>query len=120
MQYFIADPDRKNGIELKTILDKYLDLSCQGIFTTQKAAEESIREVPTSLALIRMGKIEINAFSLAAKLRGLNPTVKVIFISNQGSYAIEAFECEADGFLLLPFEAEKIEIMLARLSINHG
>lgn len=33
---------------------------------------------------------------------------KVIFMSRQRENAVEAFECEADGFLLIPFSKKKI------------
>lgn len=114
MKYIIADTDEKNCINLKKILDDYAMLDFQGSFTTLQTAENSIREAPPDMAFIRMGRAELNAFKLATVIRGLSPPAKVFFLSSQISYAVEAFEWEADGFLLLPLGAEKIKKLLLR------
>jgi two-component SAPR family response regulator len=112
MKYIIADPDEQNGIDLKKILDSYEIFVFQGSFTTLEIAENSIHGEPPDIAFIMMGKVELNAFKLASEIRELNPFSKVIFISSQVEYAVEAFECEADGFLLVPFNGEKIMNLL--------
>ena len=115
MKYIIADTDEKNYIELKKILEGYEMLDFQGSFSTLQAAENHIRRVPPDMAFIRMGEAKLNAFKFATVIRGLSPPAKVIFLSNQISYAVEAFEWEADGFLLIPFSEEKIKHLLNRI-----
>lgn len=108
MEYIIADPDMQNGAELKKILDGFEKLDFQGCYTTLQTAENGVRKKPPDIAFIRMGKAELNAFLLAAVIREQNPFSKVIFVGNQKENAIEAFEHEANGFLLMPFNKEKI------------
>ena len=115
MKYIIADPDERNGLDLKKILDGYEMLDFVGNFTTLEVAENCIREEMPDIAFIRMGTAELNAFKLVGTLRGLNPSSKVIFLSSQVAYAVEAFECEAEGFLMLPFERGKIKHLLFRI-----
>lgn len=114
MKYIIVDPDKQNSVELIKLMDDYETLSFQGSFNTCEEAENNIRVEPPDVAFIRMGKAEINAFKLIGIIRGLNLFSKVIFISNQEEYAVESFEYEADGFLLIPFDEEKIRLMLIR------
>jgi DNA-binding LytR/AlgR family response regulator len=45
-------------------------------------------------------------------IRERNPLSKVIFISNRKENAVEAFEYEAEGFILTPFNKKKIEQLL--------
>ncbi|MBV7272874.1 hypothetical protein I6U48_08110 [Clostridium sp. PL3] len=112
MKYIIADPNMKNGIELKKILDSYEILEFQGIYTTFSAAENYSLEHPNDIAFIWLGKAELNAFRLATVIRECNHLSKIIFISSQKENAVEAFEYEADGFLLIPFDKKKIEQLL--------
>jgi len=114
MKYIIADPKEQNGKDLKKILDDYGMLYFKGNFTTLEEAEHSICVEPPNIAFISMGKSELNAFKLANLIRDLNQFAKVIFISSQAEYAVQAFECEADGFLLIPFEGKKIKNLMLR------
>lgn len=115
MKYIIADPKKQNGIDLKEILDGYEMLDFQGSFTTLEAIENSISRGLPDLAFIRIGEAELNAFKLVGMFRGRNPFPKVILMSSYGEYAVEAFEWEADGFLLLPFSVEKIRHLLLKV-----
>lgn len=118
MTYIITDPDVQIGIDLKKILDQYEILDFKGSFTTIEAAENSICEEPPDVAFIRIGRAEINDSKISKTIKNLNPSSKVIFHSSQAALAIEAFECEADGFLLLPFNKEKVEKLFYRNIAN--
>lgn len=114
MKYIIAGLDEKSGNDLKKILDGYEILDFKGSFKIFEIAEKNIQKKHPDVAFIRIDKIEFNAFKLANLIRQLNPFSKIIFISSQAEYAIEAFECEADGFLLIPFDREKIRNLMVR------
>jgi two-component SAPR family response regulator len=114
MKYIIADPGTQDGIELKRILDGHEVLEYQGSYTTFSAAENYSLEHPPDIAFICLGKAELNAFRLATVIRDCNPLSKVIFISRQKENAVEAFEYEADGFLMIPFNKNKIEQLLQK------
>ncbi len=112
MKYIIVDPDMKNAIELKKILDSYEVLDFKGSYTKFSTAENCILEYPPDIVFIWLGKAELNAFRLANVVRKHNLFSKVIFISSEKQNAVEAFEYEADGFLLIPFTEKKIEQIL--------
>ena len=114
MKYIIADPDLQNGIELKKILDDYNMLDFQGNYPTFSTAELDVLEHPPDIAFIRLGKAELNAYRLAAVIRERNPLANIIFFSGQKENAVEAFESEAAGFLLMPFSKKKIGQLLRR------
>jgi two-component SAPR family response regulator len=108
MKYIIADPDEKSGNDLKKLLDDYKILDFKGNYEILEIAEKSIGKERPDIAFIRMDKIELNAFKLANLIRELNPFSKIIFTASCAQYAVEAFECGVDGFLLIPFQNEKI------------
>lgn len=112
MKYIIVDTDEQSGIDLKKILDGYEALDFQGSFTSQETAEKSIHGESPDIAFLRIGKVELNAFKLTCEIRELNSAAKVVLLSNHEEYAVEAFECEADGFLLIPFDRVKINRLL--------
>lgn len=109
MRYIIVDPDMQRCNKLKKILEGYEVLEFQGSYTTFIVAGNYIlKHPPPDIAFIFLGKAELNAVRLAAMIRKCNPLSKVIFISSQKENAVEAFEYEADGFLLIPFNEKKI------------
>jgi len=112
MTYIIATTDRNGGDELINILKEDKTLVFQGCFTSFKAIDASVREKPPDMAFIWLGNTEINAFRLAREIKEQNPFSKVVFVSNQRECAVEAFEHEADGFLLTPLSKEKISQLL--------
>ena len=112
MTYIIATSDKSSGDELVKILDNDISMIFQGSFATFKAVEACIRERPPDMAFIWLGNTEINAFRLANEIKERSPFSKVVFVSSQRESAVEAFEHEADGFLLTPLSKEKIGQLL--------
>lgn len=112
MKYIIVDPDKRTGAELNKLLDSYETLDFQGNFTSSIVAEVCIIVEPPDVAFLRLGVAGLNAFKLAGEIEEINPCAKIIFVSGQSESAVEAFEFEADGFLLTPFNKMKIEQLI--------
>lgn len=118
MTYIIADPDIQSGIELKKLLDGSAVLDFQGIYTTLAAAEEDILDHPPDVAFICSEKAALNAFRLAGKIKERNSVSKIVFIGACKENAVDAFEQEADGFLLLPPTKAAVSRLLRNLGIE--
>jgi len=112
MTYIIATTDRNGGDELINILKEDKTLVFQGCFTSFKAIDASVWEKPPDMAFIWLGESEINAFRLASEIKARNPFSIIIFVGSQRESAVEAFEHEADGFLLTPFDKKKVSHLL--------
>ena len=115
VNYMIAGLDAQSNIDFKRILDGYKMLNFRGSFTAFDTARNSIREEPPDIAFIVMDRAEVNAYQLLHEIRALNLSAKVIFLSRFGDNAVEAFSCAADGFILMPFNGEKIKQLLMRI-----
>jgi len=114
MRYIIAGPDEQSNHDFMKILDGFSLLEFQGSFTTFKDAKKNVCEKPLDLAFVRIGEVTFNAYELSSEIRKKNPFSKVVFMSNHEEYALEAFECEVDGFLLIPYDEERIKNMMGR------
>lgn len=116
MTYIIATSDKSSGDELIKILEDHKTMAFQACFASFKAAEACIREKPPDMAFIWLDIAQLNAFRLASAIKKRNLQSKVIFVCGQRESAVEAFEHEADGFLLTPFDKEKISQLLHQQS----
>lgn len=116
MKYIIVDPDKDSGGDLTKILDDSERMVFRGSFTTLRSAADHIYEEPPDAAFLRLEKAELNAFRLADEIKERNPRAKVIFVGRHRENAVEAFEYEADGFLLIPFNKNKIGQMLQKIT----
>ncbi len=58
----------------------------------------------------------VNGLELALRLKALHPDVGFVFVTGYDDYALEAFHCHANGYLLKPVEPEQIRQELDALS----
>jgi two-component SAPR family response regulator len=112
MNYIIVDPEDKSSSELKNILDSYKILGIHGKVKTFEAVTDSIQKEKPDLAFIRMKNIHLNVYKLISEIKEKSPFSKVIFMSDHELDAVEAFEYDADGFLLIPFDEKQIRHMM--------
>jgi two-component SAPR family response regulator len=108
MKYIIADPDDQCCRELKGMLEEHELMQFIASFSALGSCVNSIRGEPPDLAFIRLGSPALNGFQLAGLIRETNPEAKVVFLSSDAEYALDAFEEGADGFLMLPLERGKV------------
>jgi two-component system response regulator AlgR len=116
----IVEPDEQSYTDLKEILDCYKILDFRGSYMTFGAAKKSIREEPPDIAFVRMGKTELNAYETIREIRERNLFTRVILLSEHEEYAVEAFDCEADGFIFIPYNEEKIKKLILRIIERRG
>lgn len=114
MTYIIIDPEGESHAELMNSLDCLKELVFKGSFSSFKSAEEAIHSEPPDIAFIRIGDAKFNAFPLVSEINAIAPLSKVILMSNYVEDAVQAFEYKADGFILKPFDEEKIRYLLMR------
>lgn len=50
----------------------------------------------------------MNGLELAARLKTINPRIRIIFTTGYTEYAVEAFRVHAHGYVLKPLEAERV------------
>ncbi len=120
VKYIVADPDQETKDQLVSLLEKHKELDYRGNLSPPELVRNRINQNPPDLAFIRMGHPELNALRVARFLREINPAVKVIFFGRLRTDAVEAYEYEGCGFLMIPFEEEKIACLLQLGSVNRS
>lgn len=75
--------------------------------------EEGYLEMELLFLDIYMKKL--NGMETARKLRELQCSVPIVFLTASPDYAIESYEVQASGYLLKPFSEEKLKTLLNRI-----
>lgn len=70
---------------------------------------EQIGNSPPDFCIIRLGWDGIPGLKTADMVRQISPDIRVVFISDDRDYALDAFEVRADGYLLCPVKRDKLE-----------
>jgi DNA-binding NarL/FixJ family response regulator len=70
---------------------------------------EQIEDSPPDFCIIRLGQDGIPGFQAADMIRQKSLDIKIIFLSDDRDYALDAFEVRADGYLLCPVKRAKLE-----------
>jgi DNA-binding LytR/AlgR family response regulator len=78
-----------------------------------KALSEILESVPVDLILIDINMPMITGIDLARKIR--SKTHKLVFSTAYKRYGYDAFEAEADGYLLKPYTLSKFASTIAKL-----
>ena len=58
---------------------------------------------------------DMNGMETARKLRKMNRKVPIVFLTSSPDFAIESYEVQASGYLLKPYDVEKIKELTSRL-----
>jgi DNA-binding NarL/FixJ family response regulator len=119
MKYIIVDPDEQNRLELQSILDSYQLMDYKGSYSIIEDDQAAILDYPPDIIFIREGQTAASAENLVSTLRRMNQQTIVLFVGTGETDTLDAFKCEADGFILIPFDNYKILQILLR-SIYHS
>ncbi|MEL7563673.1 MAG: hypothetical protein AAGU27_02140 [Dehalobacterium sp.] len=66
------------------------------------------------MVFIRLGNSEIPGLKIGRMVRELDQDIRIVFVSEEKDYALDAYEVGAYGYLLCPIEKEKFENILGR------
>lgn len=107
--------DEPHAIErLKMYMVSTPQLQLVDAYTDPLVALKEIMEgTPVDLVLLDVDMPKINGIELAKEIRG--KTNKLIFTTAHTKYAFEAFESNADGYLLKPYSIGKFIIAINRI-----
>ncbi len=70
---------------------------------------EQIENSPPDFCIIRLGQDDIPGLQAADMVRQKSLDIKIIFLSDDRDYALDAFELGVHGFLLCPLTKAKLE-----------
>lgn len=113
----IIDDEPRAVAALEKYIDAMEELTLIDSFTDPLKALNAIRErEPVDLILLDVDMPTINGIDLSKEIR--HKTNKLIFTTAHSQYAYDAFEVQADAFLLKPFPMAKFAITVSRVLAN--
>ncbi len=77
---------------------------------------EFIKKVETEkpeLVFIKLARTDISGLKIGNLLKSVNNDIKVVFISEETDYAVEAHNIGAFGYLLTPVEKKKLDKIIS-------
>lgn len=84
-------------------------------FTKPMEAIEYAKKEHVALAFLDIEMGSISGLDVCRDLLGINPRTNVVFLTAYPSYAIDAWETGASGFMLKPITAEGVREQLKKL-----
>lgn len=107
--------DEPQAIEgLKEYISSVAELSIVGTYTDPLLAlKEIVRDEPVDLIFLDVDMPKINGIELAREIR--SKANKLVFTTAHTKYAYEAFEANADAYLLKPYSLGKFIITINKL-----
>lgn len=77
---------------------------------------EGIKKEPPDLVFVRLGNDEIPWLKTVRIMVALNQNIRVVFISDEPDYVVDAYEIGSYGYLLCPVTKDKFDKLLYMLS----
>ncbi|WML36688.1 response regulator [Clostridium sp. OS1-26] len=115
IKIMIVDDEEFNLLEIEELIKDKHDLKIVGSFLNPYKALEASKLLKPDIAFLDIDMPGINGLELSEKLLGINPVIKIIFITAYSQYAVEAFEMNAVDYVLKPIRKERFNKALKRI-----
>lgn len=114
----IVDDERKMADALKDILSRYaaekkIELHTDWFSNPVQFLTEYTERY--DLVLLDIDMPDMNGLDTAKKLRGMDATVSLIFVTNMRQYAINGYEVNADDFIVKPVSYFDLALKIDRV-----
>jgi two-component SAPR family response regulator len=79
------------------------------VFKDVEGMISMMADFPVEICIIRLGHTSIQGLRAAEKVKEICPDTKIVFISDGGEYALDAYDVGAYGYMISPIEKQKFE-----------
>lgn len=109
MKVYILDRQGKCRNQMLKWLSEDKQLTGIKVFEDYIQFIERTESSPPDFCIIRLGWNGIPGFKTADMVRQISPDIRILFISDDRDYALDAYEAGAYGYLLCPVKKDKLE-----------
>lgn len=109
MKVLLVDDESLQLVRLENACKQVLKDSTFSSFTNPLKALEESNKVTFDIAFLDIEMPGENGIQLAKKLKKINPTIKIIFVTAYNDYALQAYRIHAHGYITKPVSEEKIQ-----------
>lgn len=109
MRIIYVDGDEQDARKFKEEAEMLEAVEEVHTFLNEKMVIDFFLSSRADVAFLDVSDSEIDGIYLAGRLRKIQPNLPVVFVSKYASYAMQAFEADADGYLLKPYSRADLE-----------
>ncbi len=110
------DENNRNREQMLVWLYDNRNISWVEVFEDSFICVERIEQFPPDVCFIRLGSNTIYGLKTARMIHIINPEIRIVFVSDERDYAMDAYEIGAYGYLLSPVSRDKLESCLVPLN----
>ena len=115
MNILLVDDEQLQLIRLEKTVKAVLPNANYFVFNNPLKAVEEAKNTIIDIAFLDIEMPAINGIKLAKKLKGINPQIKIIFVTAYSHYAFDAYQVHASGYVTKPVSEEKIKVEMNEL-----
>ncbi|GAB6106744.1 response regulator transcription factor [Fusibacter bizertensis] len=104
----IIDESNEVANVIANILSQYMDFTLSGVHFTAVEALQHLKVENPEIIFINVLLSGMTGIKLTDKIKGYNPSTKVVLMSEDKRFRIDGYEAGADGFLLKPIKSEDV------------
>ena len=117
----IVIEDEKPSLELmKRLIEKTGILELSGLYTDPKKALDDFSRISPDVVFADIEMPLINGMELAHKIKNMDDSIQVVFVTAYEKYAVEAFRVNAVDYILKPITQDDLNITVNRLVKNYN
>ena len=109
MKILLVDDEELQLVRLEKVCKKVIPDGEFLCYTNSQKAFKENENNKIDLAFLDIEMPGLNGVQLAKKLKGVNPLIKIIFVTAYNEYALEAYKVHASGYVTKPVNEEKIQ-----------
>ena len=120
MKILVVDSNAENSQKLKQIICATFPNALVDIENDEQEACYLAERIEYSAVLTETKRIDFNGLCFARSVHERSPQTRVIFVTNDPSFAVPAFKTRAVGYLLAPITQENLREEFVDLGIFGG
>ena len=118
MKVYILDVQSKIREQMLKWLSENKKIDETEVFEDYARLIERVRKSPPDFCFIRLGKDGIPGLKAAGTVQQASSDIRIVFVSDDSNYAVDAYEVGAHGYLTSPLKKEKLNKCLAIKSMQ--
>ena len=115
MKVILVDDEAPARDELKFLLSKWEDIQVTGECDSAEKALTACLQAAPDVIFLDVQMRGMNGIEAARMLRRMAPQMLIVFSTAYDEYAVEALEMHAAGYLLKPFDEDKLQELVEYL-----
>ncbi len=114
MKIYILDRQRKSREQILNWLAEDQRVEALETFEDYISFIEQVAKSPPDFCFVRLGNNGIPGLKAADMVKQTSPEIRIVFVSDDRDYALDAYEIGAYGYLLCPVNRKQFEKCLEK------